>query len=137
MTIATIKAAQRNALVTIRGLDVAWHTMTGGGMTVTAREDPSSADGELILGTPQAEDIVLTASFSPRNDIEWTQDLKRSIGEKRLTVIRQWTDENRRHLGDPEVYPDCLLIGYTNPTSSPSAEDAEFSITLATTGEAL
>lgn len=137
MTIATIKAAQRNALVSIRGIDVAWHTMTGGGMSATTREDPLSEDGELLTGTPRADDITLTASFSPRTDMEWTQDLKRGVGEKRLTVIRQWTDENRRHLGDPEVYPDCLLIGYINPVTSPSAEDVEFTITLSTTGEAL
>lgn len=137
MSLLTIKAARRHALVTLEGFDTVWHTMAGGGRGVQMIEDPLSDLGEMIPGPVRAENIVLTTSFSPRTDLEWIRELKLGVGVLRRAVIRQWTDENWTHIGDPEVYPDCLLIGYTAPTTAPTGEDVDFSITLATTGEAL
>lgn len=133
-----LKAAQRHAIVTIDGLDITWHTMTGGGRTVEAAPDPESEDGRILAtGKVTAENIVLTTSFSPYEDLTWVHQLKTGVGALRVTVTRHWTDENWDYIGDPEVYPDCLLIGYENPTTAPSGDDVEFAITLATTGEAL
>lgn len=138
MSKLVIRAAQRHAIVHLEGVPVAWHTMTGGGITVPVADDPDTADViESIPGTPRAEPITLTTSFSPAEDLEWMKDLKRGVGMLRATVTRHWTDENWRRIGEPEVYPDCLLIGYENPTTTRSGDDVEFSITLATTGEAL
>lgn len=136
MILATIKASQRNATVTILGLDIAWHTMTGGGVSSTISEDPTDPMGPPMVGEPRAENIVLTTSFSPRSDLDWIKKMKAGVGTERVTVVRQWTDENRRPLGEPEIYPDCLLIGYENPVTAPTPDDVEFSIVLHTTGEA-
>lgn len=136
MTLATVTASQRHALVQIQGLNVYWHTMTGGGRVVNVTEDPDDPTGDPLIGVVAAEDIELTTDFSPR-DMDWVRDLKRSVGDGGFTVVRQWTDENWSHIGEPEVYPDCILIGYSNPTSSPTTEAATISVTLATKGEAL
>lgn len=138
MTLLTINAAQRHAIVTIAGLDdIVWHTMTGGGVSVSLLPDPTSHEGEVIPGNPAAENISLATGFNPHDDRLWMRELKRSVGIGRYTITRQWTDENWRPLGEPETYPDCLLVGYDNPTSAPSGEDAEFVITLANTGEVI
>ena len=133
----TINAAERHAIVTIEGLDIVWHTMAGGGVAVSVVDDPYSSTGEVIAGNVSADNIILATGFSPHDDLHWMNELKRSVGVGRYTVTRQWTDENWRHIGDPETYPDCLLIGYTNPTTGPTGDDAEFAITLHTTGEAI
>ena len=136
MTLAAVTAARRHALVQIEGLDVVWHTMTGGGLSVEIVEDPSDPGGEGIPGLVSADNIVLTTGFSPHNDLDWVREMKRGIGVDHYTVIRQWTDENWAAIGTPEVYPGCLLIGYTNPVTGPTSEPAEFTVTLSTTGEA-
>lgn len=139
MSRVTVNAAQRHALVTLEGVNAAWTTMTGGGRTVITTDDPDTDDGTriVIVGKTVAEDIVLSTSFDPKADIDWMNQLKRGVGTYRGTVTRQWTNENWTHIGEPEVYPDCLLTSYTPPESSRSGEDAMFTITLATTGEAL
>lgn len=137
MTHVAVIAAQRHALVQVQGLDVVWHTMTGGGLEVETTPDPDGARGEVLTGSVTATDITLTTGFSPHHDLDWVRDIKRGVGTARYTVVRQWTDENWSPIGTPEVYPGCLLVGYTNPTTAPSSEAAQFSITLATTGEAL
>jgi hypothetical protein len=137
VSLILVNAAQRHCIITLQGIDNAWATMAGGGITATTTPDPYSDVGEVIAGGLRAENIVLTTGFDPRHDLDWINELKRGVGEFRGTVTRQWTDENWTHLGDPEVYPDCLLIGYTPPATTASGDEAVFTITLATTGEAL
>lgn len=137
MSLVVVNAAQRHTIITLEGVSTAWNTMSGGGMGVAMVADPLSDLGDVIAGDARAENIVLSTTFDPRTDLDWINDLKRGIGQFRGTVTRQWTDENWTHIGDPEVYPDCLLVGYTPPATSRSGDDAVFTITLATTGEAL
>lgn len=139
MSRVTVNAAQRHSIVTLEGINAAWTTMAGGGRMAVTMDDPETDTGLriVVVGETAAENLVLTTSFDPRVDLEWINQLKRGVGSYRGTVTRQWTDENWTHIGEPEVYPDCLLIGYTPPASSRSGEDAVFTITLATSGEAL
>lgn len=137
MSRVVVNAAQRHTIITLEGVNTSWNTMAGGGMGVTTVPDPMSDLGDVIAGNARAENIILSTTFDPRHDLDWINDLKRGVGQFRGTVTRQWTDENWAHIGEPEVYPDCLLIGYTPPPTTRSGEDAVFTITLATTGEAL
>lgn len=136
MSLASVNAAQRHAMVTLAGIDHLWHTMTGGGRTVTTAPDPY-VPGGVMAGAAIAEDITLVTSFSAHRDLEWIREMKRAVGSGRYTVVRQWTDENWSPVGEAEIYPDCLLLGYTNPPSAPSGDYTEFSVVLSTTGEAL
>lgn len=137
MSRVVVNAAQRHSIITLEGVNTSWNTMAGGGISVPVTDDPETVVIDYIPGQPRAENIVLSTTFDPRTDLDWINDLKRQVGELRATVTRQWTDENWTHIGEPEVYPDCLLIGYTPPTTTRSGEDAVFTITLASTGEAL
>lgn len=130
-------AAQSHALVTVAGLSVVFEAMAGGGATSDWELDDSSGVPELRMGRMRYEPIVLTATLAPRRDLGWLRTLKRSVGTGRYTITRQWTDSNWTPIGDPEIYPDCVLVGVDNPESSSAAEDATFSLTFATTGEAL
>lgn len=130
-------AAQRQAIVTVEGLDLVWTSMSGGGVTLDYTLDESFGAEAVMAGAVRAEPIVLTTTISPQRDLGWMRAVKKRLGRGRYTIVRQWTDPNWGPVGDPEVYADCLLIGYTNPESSPSAEDAVFTLTFATTGESL
>lgn len=138
MSRVVVNAAQRHTIITLEGVNTSWNTMAGGGVSVAVTDDPDTFDViEQIPGRPRAENITLSTTFDPRHDLDWINDLKRGVGQFRGTVTRQWTDENWAHIGEPEVYPDCLLIGYTPPSTTRSGEDAVFTIILASTGEAL
>lgn len=131
-------AAQRQAIVTVDALpDLVFSAMSGGGITVSYEEQVAGGVTEITVGRVVAEPIVLTTALSLYRDLTWMRQVKAMVGVRRFTITRQWTDPNWAPVGEPETYPDCLLIGYTNPESSPSVEDAEFSLTFATTGEAL
>lgn len=132
-------AAARHAIVTIQGLNVVFESMTGGGVSVdTGSEfDPFTGRMEDTAATATWDPIVLATSLAPHRDLTWLRQIKRRVGTGVFTIVRQWTDANWDPVGEAEVYPDCLLIGYTNPESSPSADDVTFALTFSTTGEAL
>lgn len=133
----TTAASQRQALVTVEGLELVWHSMTGGGMSVEYTLDDSSMPSGVTVGRRRAEPIVVTTTVSPERDLGWMRRVKAMVGVARFTITRQWTDPNWVPVGDPEVYADCLLVGYTNPETSPSTDDAVFSLSFVSSGESL
>lgn len=129
--------AQNQCIITVEGLEVTWHTMTGGGRSVAFEWDYSCTPPSILAGTVVADPIVLTTTVSLYRDLAWIRAVKRYVGHRTFTITRQWTDVNWDPVGEPEVYPDCLLVGYTNPESTPTTEDAQLALTFATAGEAL
>lgn len=130
-------AAGRHAIVTVSGVPVVFASMSGGGTTVEWEVDDSAGAPELRMGAVRYEPIVLSTPLSPYRDLEWLRRVKRRVGGGPFTVARQWTDANWAPVGAPEIYPGCVLIGVSNPESADSADDAVFTLTFATTGEAL
>ena len=133
------KASQRHSLVTIQGIPLIWRSMSGGGVSgdYTRDYDGGSDVADFIPGYAEAEDIEVTCTVAPLRDKEWMDRVKAQVLKGRYTITRQWTDANWDPVGQPETYPNCLLIGYNNPEVSASADPAEFTLTFATNGQAL
>lgn len=134
-----VKAAQRHSLVVVHGIPITWRSMSGGGVSgeYSRDYDGGSDHADFIPGVPEPEDIEITCTVAPRRDLEWMRQVKALVLKGRFTITRQWTDAAWDPIGDPETYPDCLLIGYTNPEVGQSSDAAEFTLTFATNGEAL
>lgn len=130
-------APGRHALVTVAGLGLVFTAMTGGNRVAEWEVDDSTGAPQLRVGRVRTEPIVLTAALSPHRDLEGLVRLKAAVGIGRYTITRQWTDANWTPVGDPELYPDCVLVGVTNPETGDTADEVSFSLTFATTGEAL
>lgn len=133
------KASQRHSLVVVQGIPILWRSMSGGGVSgdYTRDYDGGSDVADFIPGYAEAEDIEVTCTVAPRRDLEWLRKVKAQVMKGRFTITRQWTDANWDPVGEAEVYPNCLLTGYSNPEVSASADPAELTLTFATTGEAL
>lgn len=133
------KASQRHSLVTVQGIDIVWRSMSGGGVSsdYSRDYDGGSDTPDFIPGIPEPEDIEVTTTVAPKRDLEWMRQVKALVGRGRFTITRQWTDANWDVIGDPETYPNCLLIGYSNPEVGQNSDAAEFTLTFATSGEAL
>lgn len=133
------KAAQRQAFITVAGVEGTFATHSGGDTTATvSREyDGGSLTPELMSSPAETADITVGRAFEPTRDRPIIKRLRSQVGRMRTTVTVQDTDENLVRVGSPDVYADALLIGVTPTESDANSGDAKrFELTWAVTSVA-
>jgi len=132
------KATQRDHLVTIEGVPGTWRNLSGGGGTVetTKDRDGGAIRPDILGGPPEFEDLECARTFDPVRDAAWMKQLRQNLGRGFYTVMKQPIDVNKIAIGEPLVYPDCMLSGLTEAEVADSSDPAEVSLTFSTTGPA-
>lgn len=119
------KMAQRQSIVTIEGIPGNWATKSGG--NVSADTTPvwdGGADRPEILASPSsAENITVSRPVDDQRDLSEMKRLKQVVGRLRATITEQPTDGDLFPIGEPDVYPNALLVGYNVPQYDAASGD--------------
>jgi len=120
-----MKMAQRQALVTIEGVPGRWATRTGGDVTadVTPVWDGGMDYPEQMASPPSADNVTVSRPVDDARDLTEIKRLKRLVGKLRATITEQPTNQDLFPIGDPDVYPDALLLRVSTPEYDASSGD--------------
>lgn len=132
-TTASGTSAQRQFLVSVKGIPAFWAQKTGGEV---ASDTSDAYDGgqlvpEKLAGPPTTGNITLTRPYKAARDQDLVQRLRPVVGRWRSTVSVQPTDADLIPIGKADVYPDALLIRVTTAevdaaSGDPSTVELEF-----------
>jgi hypothetical protein len=122
-----MKAAKRQFLVKIDGIDGYWGKKTGAEIKAATNKvyDGGSLVPDVIAAPAQVDDIVVTRPFDPERDQAMINLLKRKVGQWTTTVSVSPTEADltvSNVAGD--TYPNALLIALTPPEADASSGDA-------------
>lgn len=129
-----MKAAQRQFLVKVAGIEGFWATKSGGNVSSDASKvyDGGSLDPDVLSSPAEADDITVSRAFDPYRDGPILRDLRRRVGRFRATVSVTPTDEDLVAIDEPTVYSDAVLTGVTEPDfDAASGDAATFELTFA------
>lgn len=112
MTTEQIIATERQSLVTVAGIPDPFSTLSGGDVTSATTDvwPGGTQTPEKLAGPPVTANITVSRPFRPGRDQAILKALTPVVGRWRTTVSRQWTDADLVTIGDPDVYPDALLV---------------------------
>jgi hypothetical protein len=119
--------AERQFIVTIPGIDSTPFAQKSGG--------DISADGikvwnggslvpDVLAGPSEVDNISVTRPYDRILDADTLATLRAAVGKVRYTINVQPTDENLIASGPLTVYPNCLLVGFTELTMDASSGSA-------------
>jgi hypothetical protein len=126
-------------IVKVSGVSGNFQTFTGGeGTSEAVRDWPGGATKPVLSGGPvEFGNITVERTFNAATDRAWVDQLRREISLGRFTVSKQPTDVRKIAIGKPIVYPDCLLVGMTEPeVETGTGDKGKISLEFATTGPA-
>jgi hypothetical protein len=130
-----MKAARRQFLVRVDGIDGLFGTKTGGEVTsdTTKVFDGGARYPDVISSPPQVSDITVTRPYDPDRDQAVANVLKPQVGALRTTISVQPTQTDLTAAKVPgDVYPNALLTGVKLPEpDSSSGDGATLELTFA------
>jgi hypothetical protein len=129
-----MKAAQRQFLNKIDGIDGYFAQKTGGEVTSDTNKvyDGGSLIPDVVAAPAQTDDVVLTRPFDPDLHQELLNRLVSVVGQWRTTIsVTPTNSDLTASRTKPRVYPNALLTGVREPESDASAGDAaDFELTF-------
>lgn len=119
------KAAQRQFLVRVSGIRGYFATMSGGNVSSEMADvyDGGSGQPEKVASPARTEDIVVSRPYDPERDQPVINALRPRVGRFRATVTKQPTDADFVPVGEPNVYPNCILQAVSEPEVDASSGD--------------
>ena len=120
------KAAQRQFLVKISGVDGYFATKAGGGTASSANDvyDGGQLTPEKLASPATTEDVTVGRPYDPNRDQEVINRLRPLVGRWRTTVSVQPTDADLVAMGRPTTFANALLISVTEPDVDAASGDA-------------
>lgn len=129
------KAAARQFLVTITGIEGTWASKSGGGKTSGANKvwDGGSLVPDVLAAPPEVDDLTISRPYDPDRDQDLVTALLAMVGQFRTTItVAPTYGDMTRTRSKPRVYSNCLLTGVTDPDVDASSGDAAtFELTFA------
>ena len=120
------KAATRQWLVTIEGIDGTWAQFSGGETTAegTRVRDGGSTKAEVLAAPPETDDITCNRPFDPDRDQDLLTSLLPLVGQFYTTVTKTplYGDMSRAS-AKPRVYSNALLTGISEPEADADSGD--------------
>lgn len=119
------KMAQRQSLVTIETIPGNWATRTGGDVSadVTPVWDGGADRPEQLASPASADNVIVSRPVDDERDLTLIKVLKKAAGTKRATITEQYTNGAGFPVGDPDVYPDALLVACRIPSYDAASGD--------------
>jgi hypothetical protein len=129
-----MKAAKRQFLVKIDGIDGYWSKKTGAELkSATAKVyDGGSLVPDVIAAPAEVADVVLTRPFDPDRDQSVVNLLKRRVGQWTTTISITPTEADLSTIAVAgDTYPNALLVAIMPPeVDASSGESAELVLTF-------
>lgn len=129
------KMAQRQSLVTIETLPGNWATKTGGDIAADATPvwDGGTDSPDMLAAPAAAENITVSRPVDDSRDLAMIKQLRRKVGKLRTTLTEQPTNADLFPIGEPDVYPQALLIRlgipeYDAASGDPKVVELEWAI---------
>lgn len=129
------KMAQRQSLVTIEGLPGNWATRTGGDIAADATPvwDGGTDTPDMLAAPAAAENITTGRPVDDQRDLAMIKDLRKKVGKLRTTITEVSTNADLFPIGEPDVYPEALLIRlgipeYDAASGDPKSVELEWAI---------
>lgn len=130
-----MKMAQRQALVSIEGIPGLWATKTGGDVSadVTPVWDGGTDHPDQLASPASSDNITVSRPVDDDRDLVEMKRIKKQVGRFTATVTVQPTNGDLFPIGDPDVYPEALLIRASTPeydaaSGDPQVWELEFAI---------
>lgn len=119
----THKAAQRQIIASVSGINGYFSQVTGGQITAATQKifDGGARFPEILSGSSEVGDITVTRPYNPYIDEAILQTLRKVVGSDRRDVAVQSTDADLVPVGRPRTYPEALLVGLTEPDGDASS----------------
>lgn len=121
------KMAQRQGLVSIEGIAGLWATKTGGDVSadVTPVWDGGTDHPDQLASPPSSDNVTISRPVDDDRDLAEIKRVKKMVGRLRATVTVQPTNGDLFPIGDPDVYPEALLIRATSLTVDAASGDPQ------------
>jgi hypothetical protein len=130
-----VKAAKRQFLVKVDGIDGYWAGKTGAEIKSDTNKvyDGGSLVPDVISAPAEVDDVVVTRPYDPDRDQAVINLLKRKVGQWTTTVSVTPTEADLTVSSTPgDTYPNALLISVNPPEADASSGDsAEIELTFA------
>lgn len=112
-----MKAAQRQFLVKVSGIDGYFTTKSGGNVSAETNKhyDGGSLKPDVIASPAEAENITCGRAYDSTRDPALLKRLRQQVGRLRTTVSVTPTNEDLVAIAEPVVYSDAILVGLTEP----------------------
>jgi len=120
------KAAQRQFLVKVSGIEGYFATKSGGDTTADAVDvwDGGSLTPEKLSSPAVTSDVVVSRPYDNTRDGPIIRFMRVLVGRARSTITVQDTDADLIARGTPVTYANALLIGITVPEFDAASGDA-------------
>jgi hypothetical protein len=117
VTVETDFTTERQSLVSVQGIPGYFSTLAGGDTTATATDvwPGGTTDPAKVAGPSTTGNVTVTRPFKASRDQEILKALTPLCGRWRSTISRQWTDADLTVVGDPDVWPNALLLEVHRP----------------------
>lgn len=118
------KAAQRQFLIKVNGVDALFSTKTGGRKSsdVSKVYDGGSLTPDVLAGPAQVEDITVGRPYDPYRDGPLIQRLARLVGSWRTSLVITPTDADLVPVGRGRTFFG-LLTGLSEPEGDAGSND--------------
>ena len=120
------KSAQRQFLVKVAGIEGYWMTKSGGNIAADTSKvyDGGAASPDVLAGPAEADNVTVSRAFDLGRDQPVLERLRKQVGRWQTTVSITPTDRDLIAISKPQVYPEALLVGLTEPETDSSSGDA-------------
>lgn len=121
-------ASKRQSLVSLGEVDIGyWSTKTGGEISATTTEvfDGGSLTPTHLASPATTKNVILSKPYRNSQDQALFKRLAPLVGIWRTTVTVQDTDASLIPVGEPTVYPACLLVRIQPPDHDASSGDGK------------
>ena len=129
-----MKSAQRQFLVKVAGIEGYFASKSGGDISADTNKvyDGGADTPDVLAGPAEADNITVTRPYDLQRDDPVLRNLRKRVGRWTTTVSITPTDRDLIAIGTPQVYPEALLVGITEPeTDASSGDSAEFELEFA------
>jgi hypothetical protein len=120
------KSAQRQFLVKVSGIDGYFMTKTGGNVSADTTKvyDGGEPRPDVLSSPADVENVTVSRAYDHQRDADTLARMRGQVGKLRTTVSVTPTDEDLVANGNPVVYSDALLVGFTDVEVDASGGDA-------------
>ena len=120
------KSAQRQFLIKVAGIDGYFASKSGGDVSSDTNKvyDGGSDSPDVLAGPAEADNITVSRAYDYQRDGAILKRLRKQVGRWSTTVSITATDRDLVAIAEPQVYPDALLVGLTEPETDASSGDA-------------
>lgn len=120
------KSAQRQFLVKVAGIEGYFASKSGGDISSDTNKvyDGGSDQPDVLAGPAEADNVTVGRAYDYNRDEPVLQRLRKLVGRWETTVSITPTDRDMVAIAKPQVYPNALLVGLTEPETDASSGDA-------------